>query len=83
MNPMSDQQHASPDAGWKNPTGQWSGSNGSVRKLLLLIYKSGVSWWDKIRPSKDHHDSDSNHMSKPHCPSYGKTRGTFYWGCNL
>ena len=42
MNPMSDQRWASPDPGRENPTGQLQGSNGSIRKLLLLIYKVGV-----------------------------------------
>ena len=47
MNPTLGQRRATPDAGRKNPTGQRSGSNGSVWKLLLLIYKSGIYWWGK------------------------------------
>ena len=31
----------------------------------------------KILPSKDYHDSDSKHVSKPYRPSRGKTRGAF------
>ena len=42
MNLMLGLQCASPDAGQKNSSGQQLGSKSSVRKLLLLIYKSGV-----------------------------------------
>ena len=47
MNLTWGQQCASLNVGQKNLTGQWSRSNGSVRKVLILIYKSGVYWWDK------------------------------------
>ena len=42
MNPLLDQRQASADAGWKNIINQRSGSNSSLRKLLLLRYKNGV-----------------------------------------
>ena len=48
MNLMSGQQQVSPDAEQKNPTGQWLGSNSSVRKLLLLIYKGDIYWGKNI-----------------------------------
>ena len=47
VNPTSGQWYASSDVGKKNPTSQQPGSNSSVRKLILLIYKGGVNWWDK------------------------------------
>ena len=71
---MSGQQDTSPDAGQKNLIGQQSGSNSSVRKLLLLIYKSGVHWWDKIQPLKDCHDSYSNHIPNHIALCMGKQR---------
>ena len=42
MNIMFGQWCTSPDAGQLNPTGQPPESNSSVRKLLLLIFKSGI-----------------------------------------
>ena len=36
------QRRTSQEAGRKNITGQRSGSNSSIRKLLLLIFKCGV-----------------------------------------
>ena len=48
INLASGQRHASPDAEWTNPIGQWPGSNSSTRKLLLLIFKGGVYRGGKI-----------------------------------
>ena len=60
-NPKSVQRRNIPDAGWKNPPGQWLVSHNSVRKLLLLILKGDLYWWDKkIQPPKNYHDSHSN-----------------------
>ena len=47
MNPKLGWQWASLDAGWKNFINQWSESNSSVRKPLLLIFKSDVYWFGK------------------------------------
>ena len=38
LNPATDQQPTSLDAGQTNPTGQRPGSNGSVGKLLQFIF---------------------------------------------
>ena len=46
-NPKLGQRRASPDAEWKNLTGQGSGSNCSVRKVMVFIYKGSVYWWGK------------------------------------
>ena len=46
MNPKLDQSYASPDAGRKNLISQRSGSNSSVRKLLLLISIGEFYWWE-------------------------------------
>ena len=69
MSPKTVQRRASPGAGWNNFTGQLSGPNGSVRKLLLLIIiiiiimiiimlKGGMYWWKNLKkqPIKDYHD---------------------------
>ena len=43
IEPKLGQQHTSPDAGEKkNLIGQWPGSNSSVKKLLLLIFKVSI-----------------------------------------
>ena len=62
MNPTWGQQHASPGAGPKSPTGQRSGTHSSVKQLQLHIYKGGVYCWDNIQPSKDYHDFLSIHI---------------------
>ena len=41
LNPKVGHQHASSDAGWRSHMGHWSGSNSSVRKLLLLLIDKG------------------------------------------
>ena len=38
-----------------------SASNNSVRKLWLLIDKSGVNSWEK-QPQKDYYDSNPTHI---------------------
>ena len=50
-------KRVSPEAGWKNPTGQELGSHSSLRKLLILSNKSGINIWDKIQLLK--YDSPS------------------------
>ena len=47
MNSTSNQRRALPDAGRTIPTGQRPGSNNSVRKLMLLIFKAGIYWSGK------------------------------------
>ena len=42
MNPVTGQWCTLLDAGQMNPTGQQPGSNISVGKLLLLIFKGGI-----------------------------------------
>ena len=54
MNLKSGQWCTSPNAKQKNIIGQQPGSNGSVIKLLQLIYKGCVYWWEKSTP-KDYH----------------------------
>ena len=50
MNPTSGERRASPDAERKNPTAHRPGSKSSVRKLLQLIYKGSVYWWNENSP---------------------------------
>ena len=80
MNPATGQQHASPDAGQMNHTGQRPGSYSSVRNLLLLIIKGGIYWWGKkyIQPSK--------RLSRLSLKPYVQTALLFVWvkkGCIL
>ena len=63
LNPTSGQRCASPDAGRTNPTGQWPGSYSSVRKLLLIIFKSGVYWSGKKMRSIFHSNYSVEHYS--------------------
>ena len=52
MNLKANQRHASTDAGQKKLRGQESGSDRSVRKLLLLVYKYSIYWWEKYKNIK-------------------------------
>ena len=45
MNSKTGQRRVSQDAGRKNLIRQWQGSNFSVKKLQLLIYKDSAYWW--------------------------------------
>ena len=69
---MLGQRHASSDAWGGGWTPQVNGQDYIVQSGNYCYSSLRVPSFDevkKIQPSKDYHDSHSNHMSRPHCPA--------------
>ena len=80
VNPTLGQRRGSSDTRQKTPQvngeDQMLQSGNYTHSSLRVVSIDEI----KVQPRKDYHESNSSHVSKPHHPSHGKTRGAFCWG---